>query len=169
MRSGWSAWVKTSVNAPSNRRNTVSTQAGKSPTVGPPAYARATRWTATSESVSLAELDPGVLQLGAQRGEVLDDAVVDDGDLPGGVTVRVCIAVRRPTVRGPAGVPHAGVPARTSPGRPTRPRGWPADRRHGAPSVPRPSTTAIPDESYPRYSIRRSASTTTSRAARCPT
>ena len=41
------------------------------------------------------ELDAGGLELGAQRGEVLDDAVVDDGDLAGGVAVRVGVAVGR--------------------------------------------------------------------------
>lgn len=34
---GWSAWVKTSVNAPSNRRSTASALPTKSPAVGPAA------------------------------------------------------------------------------------------------------------------------------------
>ena len=41
------------------------------------------RCATTSVSVSERSVDAGVLELGAQRGEVLDDAVVDDGDLAG--------------------------------------------------------------------------------------
>ena len=48
-------------------------------------------------------------QLGAQRGEVLDDAVVDDGDPAGVVQVRVGVGVGRAAVGGPAGVPDAGA------------------------------------------------------------
>src|SRR6185312_6056563 len=47
------------------------------------------------------ELHPGGLELSTQRGEVLDDAVVDHRDLSGGVPVRVGVAVG-----GPAGVPE---------------------------------------------------------------
>src|SRR5690606_37967719 len=50
------------------------------------------------------------LQLGAQLGEVLDDAVVDHRELAAGVPVRVGVPVVRGTVRGPPGVPHATVP-----------------------------------------------------------
>ena len=39
------------------------------------------------------ELDPGGFQLAAQRRVVLDDAVMDDGDLSGGVAVRVRVAI----------------------------------------------------------------------------
>ena len=53
------------------------------------------------------ELDARRLQLGAQRREVLDDAVVDHGDLARCVAVRVGVAVGRPAVGGPAGVAHA--------------------------------------------------------------
>ena len=42
------------------------------------------------------ELDAGVLELLAQRRVVLDDAVVDDGDLARGVAMRMGIAVGRP-------------------------------------------------------------------------
>ena len=69
--------------------------------------ARTTRCTTTSVSVSLANSTPVGLELGAQRGEVLDDAVVDDGDLARGVAVRVGVAVGRPAVGGPAGVADA--------------------------------------------------------------
>ena len=54
------------------------------------------------------KLDPERLQLLTQRCEVLDDAVVDDGDLAGGVAVRVRIAVGGATVGGPPGVTQSG-------------------------------------------------------------
>ena len=44
----------------------------------------------------------GCLQLGTQLDEVLDDAVVDDGQLTGAVHVGVGVEVVGPTVRGPA-------------------------------------------------------------------
>lgn len=50
------------------------------------------------------EPDAGVLQLGAEPGEVLDDAVVDDGDPAGLVEVRVGVTVGGRAVRGPPGV-----------------------------------------------------------------
>src|ERR1044072_2790333 len=53
-------------------------------------------------------LDAVGLQLGAQGGEVLDDAVVHDGDALRGVAVRVRVAVDRRAVGRPAGVAHAG-------------------------------------------------------------
>jgi len=43
-------------------------------------------------------------QLVAQLAEVLDDAVVDDGDPAGAVAVGMGVEVARSTVRGPAGV-----------------------------------------------------------------
>jgi hypothetical protein len=51
------------------------------------------------------ELDAGGLALGAQRGEVLDDAVVDDRHGRLRRDVRVGVAVGRAAVGGPAGVP----------------------------------------------------------------
>ena len=63
------------------------------------------------------ELHAGGLQLVAQVGEVLDDAVVDDGDLAGGVAVRVGVAVGGPAVGGPAGVAHPGGARSALPGR----------------------------------------------------
>ena len=57
------------------------------------------------------ELHAGGLQLTAQPGEVLDDPVVHDRDLHGGVAVRVRVAVGRPAVGGPAGMAQPGVPA----------------------------------------------------------
>ena len=53
-------------------------------------------------------LVPAILELGAQRREVLDDAVVDDGHRAGAVDVRVRVAVVGRPVGGPPGVPHAG-------------------------------------------------------------
>ena len=55
------------------------------------------------------KLHAGRLQLMAQGREVLDDAVVDDGDLAGGVAVRVRVAVGGAPVGGPAGVAQAGA------------------------------------------------------------
>ena len=106
---GSSALANTRVKWPSSRRSTASTEAGKSPAVSPWWYAWATRCTATSVSVSLANSTPAVFQLVAQRREVLDDAVVDDGDLAGGVAVRVRIAVGGAAVGRPAGVAQAGA------------------------------------------------------------
>ena len=57
------------------------------------------------------EFHAGGFQLAAQRGEVLDDAVVDDRDLDGGVAMRVRVAVGGPAVGGPAGMAQPGVPA----------------------------------------------------------
>ncbi len=54
------------------------------------------------------ELHAGRLQLTAQAREVLDDAVVDDGDLARRITVRVGVAVGGTAVGGPAGVTEAG-------------------------------------------------------------
>ena len=50
----------------------------------------------------------GRLEPGAQRGEVLDDAVVDHGDRAVAGQVRVGVAVVGPAVGRPAGVPDAG-------------------------------------------------------------
>ena len=56
--------------------------------------------------VGLGDAGDAVLgQLGAQGGEVLDDAVVDDGDPAVGGDVRVGVDVGRAAVGGPAGVP----------------------------------------------------------------
>ena len=113
------------------------------------------------------------LELVAQGGEVLDDAVVHDGDRAGAVGVRVGVAVGRRAVGGPAGVADPGVGCARA-GRPARPR---RGRRGGSTSLPArlvtdslPSvSTAVPAESYPRYSSLASPSTTTSRADCEPT
>lgn len=55
------------------------------------------------------------LQLGPQSGEVLDDAVVHNGDAPRIVQMGMGIGVGRAAVRGPPGVPDAGEPARKRP------------------------------------------------------
>ncbi|GAA3057848.1 hypothetical protein GCM10020000_45680 [Streptomyces olivoverticillatus] len=54
-------------------------------------------------------------QLGAQLGEVLDDAVVDDGHPARVVQVRVGVGIRGAAVGGPAGVPQAGRPGGQGP------------------------------------------------------
>ena len=51
-------------------------------------------------------------QLVAQLAEVLDDAVVDDGDPAGAVAVRMGVEVARPAVRGPARVAEADAGTR---------------------------------------------------------
>src|SRR5699024_36950 len=56
-----------------------------------------------------AQLDAAGLELVAQGGEVLDDAVVDDGGLAVEGEVRVRVDVVRATVGGPPGVAQAGV------------------------------------------------------------
>ena len=60
------------------------------------------------------ELDASGLQLGTQHSEVLDDPVVDNGDLARRVPVRMGVAVGRPAVSRPAGVSHAGVAGQAS-------------------------------------------------------
>ena len=57
------------------------------------------------------EFHAGGFQLATQSREVLDDPVVDDRDLDGGVAVRVSVAVGGPPVGGPASMAHPGVPA----------------------------------------------------------
>src|ERR1700761_7106394 len=55
------------------------------------------------------KLDTGRLELVAQRRVVLDDAVVDDGDLARRVAVWMSVAVGGTSMRGPARVPQAGA------------------------------------------------------------
>ena len=107
-RPGASACTATRVNAPSRRRQTRRMASARS---APAAVnSRPIRCATTSVSVSLASSTPALAQLVAQRGEVLDDAVVHDRDSAGGVEVRVRVGVGGPAVRGPAGVaePEAG-------------------------------------------------------------
>ncbi len=59
----------------------------------------------TSVSVSVANFAPLLLQLAPQLGEILDDAVVHDGEPVGGV--RMGVVLGRPAVRRPAGVTDA--------------------------------------------------------------
>jgi hypothetical protein len=61
------------------------------------------------------QIDPGGLELRAQRGEVLDDAVVHDRDVAR--DVRVGVPVARATVGGPAGVADAGGTREPAPAR----------------------------------------------------
>ena len=55
-----------------------------------------------------AEHVTGRLELGAQLDEVLDDAVVDDRQLPGAVHVGMGIEIVGATMRGPAGMAQSG-------------------------------------------------------------
>ena len=135
---GSSALAKTRVKWPSRRRSTASTEAAKSPAVSPWWY-RLGDQVHRDLGVGVAgELDALGLQLAAQRGEVLDDAVVDDRDLAGGVAVRVGIAVGGPAVGGPPGVSEPGVPGQRCRRRSRRGPlpGWRAARRGVAPSAP---------------------------------
>ena len=66
------------------------------------------RWVRTSVSVSERNSTPSASSLRAQVGGVVDDAVVDDGDLALGVQVRVGVHVGGGAVGGPAGVGDAG-------------------------------------------------------------
>ena len=92
-------------------------------------------------------------QFGAEGGEVLDDAVVDDGDPARVVEMRMRVGVGRPAVGGPAGVADPVVPAGN--GRSTssfsRLTSFPA---FFAAASPPSARTATPAESYPRYSSR---------------
>jgi hypothetical protein len=54
------------------------------------------------------EVDACFGQLRPQRGEVLDDAVMDDGDPAVLTDMRMGVVVGGTTMRGPAGVPDAG-------------------------------------------------------------
>ena len=87
------------------------------------------------------ELHPDRLELAAQRGEVLDDAVVDDRDLHGGVAVRVCVAIGRSAMSGPAGMPQACVPAQHRRGGGVQ-RGFQVDQSAG-PAAHRQSAVAV--------------------------
>ena len=106
---GSSALANTSVKWPSSRRSTTSTEATKSPAVSPWWYCPGDQVHRDLGVGVAGELDAVGFQLCAQRGEVLDDAVVDDRDLARGVAVRVGVAVGGPAVGGPAGVAEAGA------------------------------------------------------------
>ena len=108
---GSSALANTSVKWPSSRRSTASTDATKSPAVSPCRYCLRDQVHGDLGVGVAGELHPGRLQLAAQRGEVLDDPVVHHRDLPGGVAMRVRVAVGGPAVGGPPGMAQPGVPA----------------------------------------------------------
>ena len=95
------------------------------------------------------ELDPGGLQFTAQDGEVLDNAVVHYGELPGGIAVRMGVAVGgRPWVAQRVW-PTPEVPLRAAASVSARAASRLARRpaRRRTVSPPLPSSTAIPDES----------------------
>jgi hypothetical protein len=100
----------------------------------------------------------------SKRDVVFDDAVVNDGDFARGVRVRIVLArlaVRRP-------------PCVRCPSSRQRVLGEPSSRCASLPAVRttsmvRPSCTASPAESYPRYSSLRRPSTRMGVAARGPT
>ena len=92
---------------------------------------------------------PGGLQLGPQRGVVLDDPVVDEGQPPGAVDVGVGVVLGGAAVGGPAGVPDGGSRGRGARRRSARPARRPTScRRPPGPARLSPSTTmATPAES----------------------
>jgi hypothetical protein len=55
------------------------------------------------------ELHARSFQLGPQRGEVLDDPIMNDRDLAGSVAMRMRIAAGRPAVGGPPRVAERGA------------------------------------------------------------
>ena len=85
------------------------------------------RWVMTSVSVSEAKTTPSASSLPRRSAGVVDDAVVDDGDLVLGVEVRVRVQVGGGAVGGPAGVRDARGPGSAwGRGLPGRGRGpWP--------------------------------------------
>ena len=85
------------------------TPAGRSPVRR---YSRPSSTAATSVSVSRLEGESVGEQLVLQRREVLDDAVVDDGEPAVVAQVRVRVDVGRAAVRRPAGVADAGLTVR---------------------------------------------------------
>ena len=164
---GSSAWANTSVKWPSSRRSTANTDAtevarGQALPVG------AGDQVHRDLGVGVAgELHPMGFQFVAQRREVLDDAVVHGPRSAGGVAGGgvVSVADRGGLHRCPD-TEAAPAPAGRSRQRPSRVASCrPLD---GAPS----SRPCRPGQrcptSQPRYSIRRSASITTSRYGRCP-
>ena len=87
-------------------------------------------------------------QLVLQLGEVLDDAVVDEGELAVVAEVRVRVAVGRAAVRRPAGVADAGAAVGAAGAPRVRRRAPAACRRACAVSMaPSSSMTATPAES----------------------
>ena len=83
-------------------------------------------------------------QFGAQLAEILDDAVMDDGDALGGVGMGV--ALRRLAMRGPAGVADAGMAGKRMFAAAPRPAWRACPARGGARSAPSTSV-AMPAES----------------------
>ena len=105
-RPGWSRCMASSVNAPSRRPATVAERRHEVPAVRavlvPEQHRRHLGVGLAAERVAHRE------ELGLQLCEVLDDAVVDDGELVVVGQVRVGVAVGRPAVRRPARVADAG-------------------------------------------------------------
>ena len=73
------------------------------------ASSRSQSWATASVSVSVSKTAPSASSSARERAEVLDDAVVDDGDAAG--LVRVGVALGGRAVGRPAGVADAGLAA----------------------------------------------------------
>ena len=109
-------------------------------------------------------------QFVAQNGEVLDDAVVDQGDAAVGAEVGMRVDVGGAAVRRPAGVADARAPvgAARMPSRSSaRTASFPARLR--VTRSPESVMIATPAESYPRYSRRPRPPIRTSRLELLPT
>ncbi len=112
------------------------------------------------------------LKAGTQRTVVFNDAVVDQRDLAGTVEMRVGVDFRRRAVGRPAGVGDA----HGDPGKALRRPGSARTRSLSAETLPgdleitmrSSSRTAMPAESYPRYSSRRSPLSSTVGASALP-
>lgn len=103
--SAWSACVKTSVNAPSNRRTTDS--ALDEITCRRPVGVRPGHQVNCHLGIRVAlKLDACSLELRTQRGEILDDSVVNDSQLVRRITMRMRITVGRSPMRRPPGMTH---------------------------------------------------------------
>ena len=105
-RPGSSSCTARSVNAPSSWATTCWNASRRFLVLR---YSRPRSTAATSESVSLMKREAVGEQFLLERGEVLDDAVVDEREFAVVAEVRVRVLVGRGAVGRPAGVADAGV------------------------------------------------------------
>ena len=113
IRSGWPACSTAGRRCPRPGRAPRAPRPRASPGLGPADQVREHLGVGVGD-----QLDAGGGEPGAERGGVVDDAVVHDGDRARGVDVRVGVGVVGRAVGGPAGVPDAdlaGEPLRQRP------------------------------------------------------
>ena len=146
---GSSAFAKTRVKCPSSRRSTARTDPAKSPAHRPSRYSRATRCTATSVSVSLANSTPSASSSARSEAKFSMMPLWTTAILP--VVSRCGWALRsvgRPWVAHrvwPMPVLPPSDSWSASASAPSRLARRPARRRTVSP--PRPSSSATPEES----------------------